>query len=56
MSVVRIIVSVLFILLGLGGVVSGSRNGQLFDFVVAVALFAIAYAAWPNKRRRPASH
>ena len=52
MSVVRIVVSVLFVLFGLGGVVSGARNGRLFDFVVAMALFAIAYAAWPRKRSR----
>jgi hypothetical protein len=50
MSVVRIVVSVLFVLFGLGGLVSGARHGQLFDFVVAAGLFAIAYAAWPRKR------
>ncbi|MDX6238707.1 MAG: hypothetical protein QOG10_3522 [Kribbellaceae bacterium] len=50
MTVLRIAVAVLFVLFGLGGLVSGARKGQVFDFVVAAALFGIAYAAWPRKR------
>jgi hypothetical protein len=50
-NVVRIALAVFFILAGLGGLVSGARHGQAFDFVVAAGLFAIAYALWPKRSR-----
>jgi hypothetical protein len=54
MTVLRTFLAVFFVLAGLGSVVSAVRQGELFDLVVAVALFAIAIALWPRKRQSSA--
>lgn len=51
MTVLRMLLAVFFVLAGLGGIVSAVRRGNLFDLVVAVALFAIAAALWPRRHR-----
>lgn len=51
MAVMRTLLAVFFGLAGLGGVVSAVRQGELFDLVVAVALFATAIALWPRKHQ-----
>ena len=51
MIMLRMLLAVFFVLAGLGGIVSAVRKGQLFDLVVAVAMFAIAAALWPRKRQ-----
>ncbi|MET9312985.1 hypothetical protein ABZX12_14235 [Kribbella sp. NPDC003505] len=51
MTVLRTLLAVFFVLAGLGGVVSAVRQGELFDLVVAVALFATAIALWPRKHQ-----
>jgi hypothetical protein len=54
MIVLRTLLAVFFVLAGLGGIVSAVRKGQLFDLVVAVAMFGIAVALWPRKRQSSA--
>jgi hypothetical protein len=51
MNVLRIAGAIFLLIAGLGGLVSGARKGQAFDFVVAAALFGIAYAIWPKRPR-----
>lgn len=54
MAVSRVVLAVFFVIAGLGGLISGARRGQPFDFVVAAALIAVAIALWPRKKRRRA--
>ncbi|MEU8222652.1 hypothetical protein [Kribbella sp. NPDC048915] len=49
MVVLRTLIAAMFIVGGLGKTVTAVHQGQLFDLVVAVALFAVALAVWPHK-------
>jgi hypothetical protein len=51
MTVLRTLLAVFFVLAGLGAIVSAVRKGNLFDLVVAVALFGLAVAVWPRRSR-----